>query len=85
MDDDTNFKTIFSAHVKMKIKPTTKTCQMFGSSVANNLCQKELLPIYLFKVNIRNSGSMLKICSKLTKMPERLHWHHPGVFIVKFE
>ena len=42
--------------------------------------------IYLHTVNIRNTRTKCKICSKLTlKTPERRHWRRSGVFIVNFE
>ena len=42
--------------------------------------------IYLFKVDNGNTKTIGKSCSKLTiKTPERCHWCHSGVFIVKFE
>ena len=40
---------------------------------------------YMFKVNNKNTRTRCKICSKLTKTPERCEWHHSGVFIVNFE
>ena len=44
---------------------------------------------YIFKVNIRNTRTMYKICSKLTiKTPERhqqRNWRHSGVSIINFE
>ena len=41
--------------------------------------------IYLFKVNNKNTKKGCKICSKLTKTPERRHWRRSHVFIVNFE
>ena len=41
---------------------------------------------YIFKVNNRNTRTRGEISPKLTiKTPERRHWRHTGVFIVKFE
>ena len=42
--------------------------------------------IYLFKVNSKNTIKRCEICSKLRiKTPERRHWLHSSVFIVKFQ
>ena len=42
--------------------------------------------ICLLKVNIRNTRTRCKICSKLTiKIPERRQWRHSGILIVNFE
>ena len=41
---------------------------------------------YLLKVNNKNTRASCEICSKLTmETLERRHWHHSGIFIVKFE
>ena len=41
---------------------------------------------YMFKVDNRSTRTRCKIFSKLTiKLPERLHWHHSGIFNVIFE
>ena len=42
-------------------------------------------PIYLFKVNNKNTRKRCEICTKLrTKIPERLQGHCSGALIVNF-
>ena len=41
--------------------------------------------ICLLKVNNRNTRTRCKICSKLTKTPERRQWRRSGDFIVNIE
>ena len=42
--------------------------------------------IYLFKISNRNTGTMCKICLKLTiKTAERRQWRRSAVFIVNFK
>ena len=67
----------------------TKTCDLkYSGQVSGCLMhiKVNVLGIYLFKVNNRNSRTRCEICSKLTiKTPERRQWHLSGVVIVNFE
>ena len=65
---------------RFEIRPFTLLPTKSSSKVKN------LLYIYLFKVNNRNTSKGCEIDSKLTmKTPEQRHWRRSGVFIVTFE
>ena len=60
---------------------------IFQIRISNIVSHKRLLKPsfhFMFKVNNKNTRTSCEICSKLRiSTPERRHWRHSGVFIVK--